>query len=175
MFIKIIVIILLTLIKPSNAEKEKLYCWDTPKINIEEKSIVKENKKILKNNLENNLLATITIKKINLKNKPIYKIGSKENNINKNITILKDDDTKVIIAHGGLGPIAYFKNLYKLSIGDEILINRNNETYKYKVDKVYEEEKDGTLEIENEKDKLILTTCSYHKGKQLIIESKKVI
>ncbi len=177
MLYKIILFILFSLnVKENNIVNNKLYCYDTPKINIAEGKI-KEEKQILKNNLQDNLLATITIDKIKIYNKPIYKMNTKENNINKNITILKnDEDLKVLVAHSGIGEIAYFKNLYKLEENDIVSLKFNERIDKYIVKNIYEEEKDGTLEIEKKYDnELVLTTCSYNKGKQLIIETEKVI
>lgn len=124
------------------------------------------------------LLATITIDKISLYNKPIYQIYSKKNSIEKNITILKestmpDQDKSIIflIAHSGQGEIAYFKNLYKIKINDLITIQYNNKKYLYKVTNIYEIEKSGYLELKhNYQKELILSTCSRNEEKQLIVD-----
>lgn len=126
----------------------------------------------------NELLATITIDKISLYDKPIYKKYSKKNNIEKNITILKestmpDNDKSIIflIAHSGQGEIAHFKSLYKLKINDLIKINYNNKIYLYKVTNIYETQKNGYLELEhNYQKELILSTCSQNEEKQLIVD-----
>ena len=136
-------------------------------------------------NIEENykdLLATITIDKINLHNKPIYNKSSNKNNIEKNITILKEstmpDNNKSIIfliAHSGFGEIAYFKNLHKLQVNDEIILNYNNKRYLYKVANIYKVAKTGYLQIKKSyKKELILSTCSKNENKQLIIDCELI-
>ena len=129
--------------------------------------------------INNDLLATISISKINLYDKPIYKPHSSKNNIEKNITILKEsimpeqeESIIFLMAHSGIGSTAYFKNLHKLEINDKIDLNYNKTIYTYKIIKIYEVEKNGYLEIKKKNTKeLILTTCSNEETKQLIIES----
>ncbi len=146
--------------------------------------IISENINYSKGLLQNieddykELLATITINKISLYDKPIYQIDSKNNNIEKNITILKEsimpDNNKSIIfliAHSGQGDIAYFKNLDKLKINDLVTINYNKKKYLYQVINIYETEKNGYLELKhNYQKELVLSTCSQNKDKQLIVD-----
>ncbi len=112
-------------------------------------------------------IMTIQIEKINLKRK-IYAKDSKLNNIDKNVIIMKESDypdenfsTVILGAHSGTGDIAFFKDLNKLSKGDVIVITYKNKKYKYKVDTLSKDRKDGKLKItycSNEK-RLILYTC----------------
>lgn len=160
MLYNILILSLMTYNNINFDKKNIKWCWYNRKItnNIE---IEKE---------KDSIYGTLTINKINLYNKPIYNINSKNNNINKNIMLLKDKDIIILIAHSGVGPIAYFKDLDKLQLNDKVILNNES----YKVFNIYEEEKDGTLEIKKkDENELILTTCSYNKGKQLIIETKK--
>ena len=78
-----------------------------------------------------------------------------------------------IAAHSGNGRKSFFKDLDKLSINDEIIIYYNNNEYFYKINNIYEEEKDGTIEIKKDDySKLVLTTCNQKdKTKQIIIEA----
>ena len=132
--------------------------------------------KISNGNIKKDIIGSIYIKKININNY-LYNINSKHNNVNENITILyKNNNLIVIAAHSGIGRLSYFKDLNKLTINDEIIININNIKNKYIVINKWEEEKNGYINFnktyENE---LILTTCSpTSNNKQLIIESKKV-
>lgn len=187
MFIKIIISLLLLIFNINGKDvvsvsNNKLYCYENfNNLDIAE-GIIDNNKSksinnILKNEEEDDLLATITIDKIELTDKPIYKIGSNKNSINKNITILMSDNGIIVLcAHSGYGSIAYFKNLYKLQKGDIIKISKKGNIEKYSVKDIYEEAKDGKIEITKKyDDELILTTCSYNKGKQLIVETEKVI
>ena len=119
----------------------------------------------------------ITISRINL-NRPLYPINSKENTIEKNISILKEsimpdqaNSILILAAHSGTGKIAYFEELDQLRIKDEIIINYHNKTYIYLVKDIWEEKKNGFININKESEKqLVLTTCSPKKeNTQLII------
>lgn len=122
-------------------------------------------------------IGSIFIDKLNI-NKPLYNINSDKNNIEENITILKesippikDNSILIIAAHSGTGPIAFFKDLDKLNINDEIIINYDNNNYKYYVKDIWEEKKNGYINVNKEnKKQLVLTTCSpNNNGYQLII------
>lgn len=149
-------------------------------IKIDEKSIKNPIDKIkvnIRNQENNDQIGSIIINKLNI-NKPLYKINSNKNNIEENITILKesippkeDNSILIIAAHSGTGPIAFFNELNKLEINDEIIIKYDNKEYKYFVKDIWEEKKNGYININKEPQKqLILTTCSPTKDDyQLII------
>lgn len=121
-------------------------------------------------------IGKVQIPKINL-NKTLYKIGSKLNNVEENVTILESNLPNIIIlaAHSGTGHNAFFKDLNKLNINDTINLTYTNANYTYKVINIFEQNKSGYITInEKEYDQLFLTTCSYNKNKQLIIECKKI-
>lgn len=130
-------------------------------------------------------LAVLKIDKIKLE-KGIYNISSKNNNVNKNIQLLKESDMpdkengNVIIAgHSGNSYIAYFKNLVKLNNGDEAKIFYNGKTYIYNLTKSYEVEKTGKVALSKNKDKQTLTliTCKTNTNKQIVFvfELKNII
>ena len=130
----------------------------------------------LNNDIKEKPIATIHIDKINL-TKDIYDINSTHNNVEENVTILNDDkDLIVLAAHSGPGSIAYFDDLDKLIIDDKINLIYNNKKINYKVTKIEEQPKDGTIEInKTNKQRLILTTCSKKdKSKQLVIITEKI-
>lgn len=142
--------------------------------NIKYKQIV-EN--IKETNSEDNPIATLEIDKISLKNN-IYDIDSNLNNVDKNVTLLKNsilpdksNSILFIAAHSGSGVTAFFERLNELKKGDKIKFNYNNKAYIYYVDNFWEEEKNGYIHIEKQnKKQLILTTCSPNKSdKQLIV------
>ena len=125
------------------------------------------------------IIGQITIEKIGI-NKELYKVDSIENNVDKNITILKESDLfdednalTIIAAHSGTGPIAYFKDLDKIKINDEIEIKYNEKYYTYVVKDIWNTKKTGSINIPKQnKKQLILTTCSPNKNNyQLIINS----
>lgn len=115
----------------------------------------------------------LIINKINLKEE-LFPRNSSENTIERHVSILKESDypnLMIIAAHSGIGPIAYFQELDKLTIDDEIVLIIKNKKRIYKVKDIWEEKKNGYININKEdKNQLILTTCSPNKeGYQLII------
>ena len=122
-------------------------------------------------------IANLYIKKLNI-NKPIYKLASKNNTVDKNVellngSILPDKENSIIFlaAHSGNSNVSYFNNLYKLNIGDEIVFQYKDNKYTYIVNDKFLEEKDGDIEInKTSNNQLVLTTCSTtDSSKQLII------
>ena len=118
----------------------------------------------------NHYIGVLEIPKINLQ-KGFLDINNKNNNVNKNIEVLKYSNMPSFIAiagHSGNGLKSYFKNLYKLSILDDIYIYYDNKKYHYQVKDIYEQTKNGTIEINKTEDsELILTD----KTKQIIISA----
>lgn len=113
-------------------------------------------------------LAVLKIPKVNLE-RGFYDKGSSLNNVDYNILFHSNSDypdklngNVILASHSGTSSISYFKNLYKLELGDEASINYKNTTYTYKVVNIYKEEKDGTIAIYRNKEKSTLTliTCT---------------
>ena len=91
------------------------------------------------------------------------------NNVNFNLYVLPDstypdieNGNLIIAGHSGNYNNSYFANLYKLDIEDTINIYYNNMKYIYKIVKIYNEEKKGTVRIlrDREKTSLTLITCT---------------
>lgn len=144
-----------------------------------------EEEKVEKNVYREPYLAVLKIDKINLE-RGIYSINSKNNNVNKNIQLLKEsnlpdkENGNVIIAgHSGNSYKAYFKNLVKLNNGDEAEIVYNGKTYIYSLSNSYEVEKTGRVEISRNinKQTLTLITCKHNTNKQIVFvfELKNII
>ena len=130
----------------------------------------------LNNNIKEKPIAKLYIDKINL-TKDIYDINSPYNNVDENVTILNDDNNLIVLAaHSGPGSIAYFNDLDQLDLNDKVRLLYNNKETNYKVTKIEEQVKDGTIEInKTNKQRLILTTCSKKdKNKQLVIITEKI-
>ncbi len=113
-------------------------------------------------------IGIIEIKKINLY-KGFYAKNSNLNNVNFNLYVLPDSTypdiekgNLIIAGHSGNYNNSYFANLYKLDIEDTINIYYNNMKYIYKIVKIYNEEKKGTVRIlrDREKTSLTLITCT---------------
>lgn len=113
-------------------------------------------------------IGTLEIPKINL-SKGFTDINSKYNTVNKNIQVVEtstypdvDKGNFIIAAHSGTSYLAYFKNLYKLSLGDMAYVNYNGRRYAYKIVDIYEQEKTGQIAIYRDTNKTTMTlvTCT---------------
>lgn len=133
--------------------------------------------KIKYNNKKSNIIGFINIDKLDI-TEPLYQIDSNNNNVDKHITILKEsifppnkESIIFIAAHSGTGNIAYFKDLDKIKINNTVNITLYNKSYTYIVKDIWEQPKNGYINISKETNKqLILTTCSpTSKDKQLIV------
>ena len=136
---------------------------------------IRTTTKIGYNQIKDDSKGKIIINKINLSNN-LYDINSKNNNVEKNVTILKGDFEEengmvVIAAHSGNSKISYFQNLDKLQTNDIVTVLYNNKTYNYIIKDIWNTKKNGEITIPNVNTKqLVLTTCSPHKNNyQLII------
>lgn len=135
--------------------------------NVDSVEEPQEEHKDTSNNYES-YLAVLKIPKVNLE-RGFYDKGSSLNNVDYNILFHSNSDypdklngNVILASHSGTSSISYFKNLYKLELGDEASINYKNTTYTYKVVNIYKEEKDGTIAIYRNKEKSTLTliTCT---------------
>lgn len=136
---------------------------------------------IIERTKDSEIIGTLTIPKINIKEK-LYQKDSSHNNIEEHVTILKEskmpneqDSIIFLAAHSGSGSKAYFNHLNQLTINDLIILTYNNQPITYIVKNIWEETKTGYIHVNKEpKPQLILTTCSpTNKNKQLIINSIK--
>ena len=138
---------------------------------IEEKEESKESSEPLYE-----YIGVLEIPSINFK-RGLLDMNDKNNTVSKNIQVLKDSDypdvvngNLIIAGHSGSGRIAFFKNLYKLSKGEESYIYYKNKKYIYKMIESYEVQKTGIVPIKNYSNKTILTliTCSQDEEKQIV-------
>lgn len=130
-----------------------------------------------------NYIAVLEIPKINLK-RGLLSIDDKNNNINKNVAILKKSDMPdvengllVLASHSGSANISYFRHLNKLEISDQVYIYYKNIKYIYEVTSNERQDKTGNITISKKEDEtnLILTTCDpVNKNKQVIITTKLI-
>lgn len=127
-------------------------------------------------------IGRIIIPKIGL-DEELYNQNSSENTVDKNVMILEgstfpsnDESIVFLAAHSGSGSIAYFNNLDKLNLNDILIFQYNNFNYYYVIDNIFEEEKDGDIEVlKTSNNQLVLTTCSKtNSKKQLIVNSNYI-
>lgn len=140
---------------------------------IEEKEITtqKEEETIEDNTIDSNYeyyIGTININKIDLV-KGFYDKDSKLNDLRWNIKVLKESSypdiesgNLIIAGHSGNYSNSYFKDLYKLELGDIAIVEYNDIEYTYKITNIYTDDKDGNVEIRRNTNKSCLTliTCT---------------
>ena len=124
-----------------------------------------------------NYIAFLEIEKINLMQGLLPK-SSYYNNVDYHVEILDISDFPDVIngnfilaGHSGTSNVAFFKNLYKLKIGDNAKIYYQNKVYSYNIVNIYNENKDGSVNIYRDSNKTTLTliTCTENdKTKQTI-------
>lgn len=140
---------------------------------------VNENvNKVLTNqkNLVEDYFGILEIPKISLK-KSLYNIDSYQNDVNKNVEILKPSTRPdvlggnlILAAHNGNTSLGYFRNLHKLKIGDEVMVSYKGNMYIYEVSKIYDVLKTGKVAIKRDKSKTTITliTC-FGNDRQLVV------
>lgn len=125
------------------------------------------------NDSKKKYIGYLEIPKISLKYGIVAK-NSYYNHVNRNIQIIKVSDfpdvdrgNLIIAGHSGNSSVSYFKNLYKLNIGDIANVTYKNNVYSYKIVNIYKEPKDGSLSIRRDLTKTTLTliTCTYRDEK----------
>jgi len=135
-----------------------------------------------KKEISKSYFAIISIPKINL-TKELPHPNGKENNVDKNIEVLKPYKTPnktgtnlILASHSGTSKVSYFNNIKELTNDDDIYIYYKNRKYHYKVIKKYEVIKNGKLNIITSSNETLLTmtTCSTNKNKQLVIIAKQL-
>jgi len=115
-----------------------------------------------------NYVAFLEIAKINLKQGLLAK-SSYYNNVDYHVEILDLADFPDVIngnfilaGHSGTSNVAYFKDLYKLTLEDTAKVYYQSKVYTYKVVNIYNQVKDGSINIYRSSDKTTLTliTCT---------------
>lgn len=122
--------------------------------------------------VSNAYYAIIEIDNISLK-RELYEINDPQNNVDKNIfvheksTFPSSSNSNIILAsHSGIGSNAYFKDLYKLKINDQVKIYYNNFIWSYVIKEIEYQEKTGTLYLkEAYPEMLTLITCTKNDAK----------
>ena len=153
----------------TNDVSDYLYSTSNSNINyIEDKTTMNDDNTIEENIIDpKSTFLVLEIPRINLK-RSIYNIESKFNDVEYNVQILKGSDAPNVVngniifaAHNGNSKVSFFKKLYKLKEGDELIIYYDGIKYIYNFKKVYDIKKDGEAEIYRDKNKTTITliTC----------------
>ena len=82
----------------------------------------------------------------------------------------------ILYAHSGNASYSYFRNLGNVNINDDIYVYYQEIKYFYKVYKIYEIDKTGTMDIIRPADEKIITllTCKNGTEKQIVVLGKQI-
>lgn len=146
-----------------NNNETEIYSVNTTEVTTDEE----ENKTQNYQDIES-YIGYLEIPKIKFR-RGFYNIDSKLNTVEANIEIIKGSEMPdvtngnlIIAGHSGTGWKAFFKDLYKLEVGDEAIVTYAGINYKYKITNIYKEKNTGTVSIKRNYDKTTLTliTCT---------------
>ena len=146
-----------------NNNETEIYSVNTTEVTTDEE----ENKTQNYQDIES-YIGYLEISKIKFR-RGFYNIDSKLNTVEANIEIIKGSEMPdvtngnlIIAGHSGTGWKAFFKDLYKLEVGDEAVVTYAGINYKYKITNIYKEKNTGTVSIKRNYDKTTLTliTCT---------------
>lgn len=113
-------------------------------------------------------IGILEIPKINIR-RGFLSVDSKYNNVDYNVTVIRgstfpdeENNNLILASHSGPCTVCYFKELYKLSLGDSAYVTYKGVKHFYKIVNIYEVKKDGTVEIYRDYTKNVLTliTCT---------------
>jgi len=164
-----------------NVEDDSSSSTEIPEEKEEEEEEIPEKPEQVKP--QNDYIGMLEISKINL-NRGFVNPSSKYNDIKYNVTIINgstfpdvDKGNFILAAHSGSGPLAIFKNLYKLKVGDKAVVTYNNKKYTYKIVKIYYQKKQGYITIYRDVNKTTLTlvTCTKNNSKSQTVYIAELI
>ena len=136
-----------------------------------------ESTPVYEEKVDENYIAVLSIPKIGLR-RGLYRKEYYKNSIEYNVTIHEKSDSPevdkgnvILMAHSGTGNIAFFKDVYKLVIGDTASLEYNGKKYTYKIVNTYDVPKTGTVEIKRNYDKNVMTliTCRHGTNNQIVV------
>ena len=144
-------------------QETQIYNVNTTEVNIDEEETTTQNYQDIES-----YIGYLEIPKIKFR-RGFYNIESTLNTVEANIEIIKGSNMPdvtngnlIIAGHSGTGWKAFFKNLYKLEVGDEAIVTYAGINYKYKITNIYKQKNTGTVSIKRNYDKTTLTliTCT---------------
>lgn len=146
-----------------NETETEIYNVNTTEVTTDEEETKTQNYQDIES-----YIGYLEIPKIKFR-RGFYNIDSSLNTVEANIEIIKGSEMPdvtngnlIIAGHSGTGWKAFFKDLYKLEVGDEAIVTYAGINYKYKITNIYKEKNTGTVSIKRNYDKTTLTliTCT---------------
>lgn len=144
-------------------QETQIYNINTTEVNTDEEETATQNYQDIES-----YIGYLEIPKIKFK-RGFYNIESTLNTVETNIEIIKGSDMPdvtngnlIIAGHSGTGWKAFFKDLYKLEVGDEATVTYAGLNYTYKITNIYKQQNTGKVSIRRNYDKntLTLITCT---------------
>ena len=144
-------------------QETQIYNVNTTEVNTDEEETPTQNYQDIES-----YIGYLEIPKIKFK-RGFYNIESTLNTVETNIEIIKGSDMPdvtngnlIIAGHSGTGWKAFFKDLYKLEVGDEATVTYAGLNYTYKITNIYKQQNTGKVSIRRNYDKntLTLITCT---------------
>ena len=141
---------------------------ENEKTEIETRTVEESIPKKISSSRKYQYIGYLEIPKIKLKRGFVDK-DSKDNNVEKNLFITSNSTypdvekgNLIIAAHSGNSYKSFFKNLYKLAVGDTARVEYGGKNYIYQITKIYEQQKTGKIAIYRDYNKTALTlvTCT---------------
>lgn len=125
--------------------------------------------------------AILEIPKISLK-KGMVESTKNFSSINYAISIDKssnypnEEGNFILYAHSGNSKIAYFRNLNKLNVNDEVFVYYEGVKYSYQIINKYEIEKTGKMEVIRDSKRQLITmvTCISNTNKQVVLIGEQI-
>ena len=120
----------------------------------------------------------LVIPKVNMK-LGFYNVDNEKNNVGENVTLIDTgiNNTYLLAAHSGSGPLAYFNDLRYLSVGDKITLIIDGNIMNYEVVNIRNEIKNGKINIKNEGIMKLFKPNEKYKNSyyELVNDLKKII
>lgn len=114
----------------------------------------------------------LSIPRINLR-RGFVPIDSRFNTVNRNIQIISPSDmptvsggNMIIAAHSGSSAISFFRDLWRLEIGDEAIINYRGQEFRYVIRDIYFVPYTGTVPIRRNPNATTLTLITCTRGER---------
>lgn len=176
----------------SNKEKEEIDNYITETSIIDESNISPEetNEEIIEEVKQEeqkqvvqklDYKAILEIPKINLKNGLVETTKNFDSinyaiSIDKNSNYPNENGNFILYAHSGSSRIAFFKNLNKVYINDNVIVYYEGIKYTYQITNKYEIEKNGKLKVFKYEGKKLITllTCISNTNKQVVLIGEQI-
>jgi len=114
----------------------------------------------------------LNIPRINLR-RGFVEPTSRLNNVNRNIQVIQPSDmpnvrngNMIIAAHSGTSSVSFFRDLWQVEIGDEVIINYQGREFRYIIRNIYFVPYTGRVPIRRDRGQTTLTLITCTRGQR---------